>query len=171
MKTIVQRQSDGETSANVSDKLPALVGVGLNYHLHKLTPVMVAESLDRHWPNMFKAATACGVTHSAFSYHKARTPWFQRIYAEVEAKHNGAVEQVLYNRGVSGDEYTFNDRCMYLKAHMPELYDRAKVIKLEDNRVPHREALARAKAVESIIDAEIVESFRTKKAKRQRRGT
>lgn len=141
-----------------------LKGAGSALRLRRLDPKETAEAVFKHWPNLSRAAAQLGVTRQSLGWHKANSPWFQRIVAEADAKGCDALEQVLFDRGVSGEEYTFNDRIAYLRAHRPELYNPAKVIVLQDGRVPIKEATSRARLAGEAMDAEIVEGYKHRKA-------
>lgn len=146
-------------------------GLGLTPRLHKLNPQKTAEAVLKYWPNLSAAALSIGVSASLLHWHKAHSPWFQNIVREADAKGCDALETVLFNRGVSGEEYTFTDRIAYLRAHRPELYDRAKTIRVEGLSLTNKEASARASLAEQAIDGEIVGNYKRRKlVKRVGRG-
>jgi hypothetical protein len=140
--------------------------LGLKLRPQDLDPAKVADSILRHWPNLSKAAEELGVLAQSLHWQKQHNPVIAKIVAEADAKGCDALEQVLYNRGVSGEPYTFTDRIAYLRAHRPELYDRVKRVEITGTRTPRAEAEARAKLAEEAIDAEIVEGYRSRKARR-----
>lgn len=137
--------------------------MGLALGLRKLSPKTTAVAVLKHWPNLSAAAYELGVSAACLHQHKAHSPWFQKIVAEADAKGCDALEQVLYTRGVSGDEYTFNDRIAYLRAHRPELYNPAKVIRVEGVRMERAEAQKRDAVLTNVIDAEIVEGYKKRR--------
>lgn len=143
------------------------IPTGSIVRFRKLDPVKTAEAVFKYWPNLSKAAEVLGVSRQALGWHQANSPWFQRITAEANAKGCDKLEQVLYERGVSGEEYTFNDRIAYLRAHRPELYNPAKVLKIESSTIKNSEAKQRAQIMETVIDAEIVDEYKKRKARKK----
>jgi len=139
---------------------------GLRTTPRNLDRAKLTDAIMRHWPNLAQAARELGVLASSLHWQKDHNPVVARICAEADAKGCDALEAVLYQRGVSGEPYTFTDRIAYLRAHRPELYDRVKRVEITGTRTPRAEAEARAKLAEEAIDAEIVEGYRTRKARK-----
>ena len=115
---------------------------------------------------MYAAGRELGVTGHALHWHLDRkTPWFMAIYdacknQTMDAIENVSVEQAHNHKG------GFLDRAMMLRAYRPDRFDRAKVVRVEGIQINQVEALKSMKLAGDIVDAELVDRHKKRKAKR-----
>lgn len=159
VKKVVGNPRKGVTGLEVERKR----GTGLDLPMHRFDPKRFLALAPAHWPNVSKIVRALGFTPQCYYLRLKRDPKFAEAIELLHKAHCDRLEQVLYERGASGDDYTFNDRIAYLRAHRPELYNPAKTIILKGDGTTYSDAKARLQVATQAVDAEIVESYKKRK--------
>ena len=115
----------------------------------------------RLWPNLTKLCASVGITPSSYYKHLKLHPDFAALMKMIDESVTDDIEQVL--RHEASNPKSFLDRMAYLRAHRPELYDRAKVVKIEGYKMGDRERVNRLGAVDTVIDGEITKTYLDRK--------
>ncbi len=115
-------------------------------------------------PNISRCAAAVGVTPATVWNHRKSDPLFNKSLHEINEAVCDAMESTMREQGVQPKG--FLDRMAYLRAHRPELYDRAKVVRVEGWKMGDGERRNRLAGLEGAIDGEIVKTGLDRKAKR-----
>ena len=106
-----------------------------------------------------------GINTSTFYTHRVQDKIFAYKLAEIE---RGLTQEVYaLNATEAKNPKNFLDRAMYLRAHMPELYNPAKVIKIEGVKLSQDDARRRLVALDGAIDAQIVNEYTTRQEREQ----
>ena len=126
----------------------------------------------RFWPNVTLCCAACGISDSTFYTHRKIDPIFAHKVAEIDRGTTDNIEGVLAEQATKPE--SFLDRMAYLRAHRPELYNPAKVVKIEGYKMTQSERGERLAGLEGAIDAQIVSAYTTRKERlqqqREKRG-
>jgi L-rhamnose mutarotase len=117
------------------------------------------------WPNMSAICKAVGVARSTVYLHRKSDPAFNKALQEIDAMVCDEMEQTLRTEGMKPKG--FLDRMAYLRAHRPELYDRAKVVKIEGYKMGDGERRQRLAGLEGAIDAEVVKTYQDRKQRQE----
>src|SRR6266478_1981963 len=126
------------------------------------------EILSNCWPNVSAACKAIGISHQTFDTHLKRDVKFCKAVEEIKRAKLDAIEGVSETSAMDVRR-GFLDRAMILRAHRPELYDRAKVVKIEGYKMGAAEARQRLAGLEGEDDAEIVKAYARGKERKQRK--
>lgn len=126
------------------------------------------ELASQFWPNLSKCADAVGVTVQTVYNHIKRDVKFCEEIKRIKTAKLDELEQVAIDSGRDVKK-GFLDRAMILRAHRPELYDRAKVVKIEGYKMTTAEAQQRSGAVEAAVDATIVAAYTTRKERQEQK--
>lgn len=120
------------------------------------------------WPNIYRICELVGVSPPTYYNHKAKDPEFA---ANMEAVRQARLDRIEAVGAEMAENPTkgFLDRAMILRAHRPELYDRAKVVKIEGYKMGDGERQNRIQAVEIAVDAEISKTYLNRKEQREQR--
>lgn len=123
------------------------------------------ELAKQYWPNMGEICRAVGVSRWTVANHRKSDPIFNNALHEIDQQVCDDHEMVMRANGMTPKG--FLDRMAYLRAHRPELYDRAKVVKIEGYKMENGERQRRLGAVETVIDAEVVKTYSDRKQRRE----
>ena len=115
----------------------------------------------RFWPNVTICCAAVGISDSTFYTHRNQDKIFAQKIAEIDRGVTDRIEGVLADQAV--DPKSFLDRIAYLRAHRPELYNPAKVVKIEGYKMGPAEAKQRMTVIDTVVDAEIAQSYLDRK--------
>lgn len=126
------------------------------------------ELAEQYWPNLSAICKAVGVSRWTVGNHRKSDPDFNNSLHEIDQRICDEHERVLVERGMD-HKGGFLDRISYLRAHRPELYDRAKVVKIEGYKMAGPERTQRLGAVEAAVDATIVQAYTTRKERNEQR--
>src|SRR6202158_1863173 len=118
------------------------------------------------WPDMSRCAAAVGIHITTFYNHMKSDVKFCNEIKAIKAAKLDELERVAIESG-RDQRKGFLDRAMILRAHRPELYDRAKVVKLEGCKMQAGERGQRMGAVDVAVDAEIVKTYLDIKQRRE----
>ena len=164
-------ESRTDSSIATSDRK----GVGLSHKPYRFTQEKKAHFLKlavEFWPNMAAICKATGVSRWIVGYHRKHDPEFDSVLNEIDQMVCDEHEQMLRKQGM--EPKGFLDRMAYLRAHRPELYNPAKVVKIEGYKMTQSERGERLAGLEGAIDAQIVSAYQTRKerlqAQREKRG-
>ena len=113
------------------------------------------------WPNLSKICAVVGISRQCFYDHMKSDKLFNKALQDVDAMICDEHEEMLRQEGMKPKG--FLDRMAYLRAHRPELYDRAKVVRVEGYKMTDGEAQRRLARLDGAIDATIVQSYTTRK--------
>lgn len=119
------------------------------------------------WPNLSHICAAVGVARSTVYLHRKSDPAFNQALKDIDDMVCDEMEATMRNQGIKPQG--FLDRMAYLRAHRPELYDRAKVVKIEGYKMGDGEKEKRMIAIDGAVDAEIVKTYLNRKEQRERR--
>lgn len=119
-----------------------------------------------YWPNMSRCCREIGIHYQTFLNHRKADVKFYEALQEIKAAKLDAIEAVSEESALDVRK-GFLDRAMILRAHRPELYDRAKVVKIEGYKMTDGEKRNRLAGLEGAIDAEIVKSYSDRKQIRE----
>lgn len=117
----------------------------------------------KFWPDISRCCRTIGISNVTFYTHLKKDEKFFAAVEEIKLAKIDAIEATGMRQAAKPK--SFLDRAMMLRAHRPELYDRAKVVRLEGGAVPWQEASQGAKLAEAAVDAEIVGNYRRRKTK------
>jgi hypothetical protein len=117
------------------------------------------------WPNVFEICKKVHVSRELYYRALRQHPAFARAINEIDRALTDAV--VAKNANMALLDKGVIDRMAYLRAKVPELFDRAKVIRVEGVKLSAGEADGRAKLAQEAIDGEIIGEYRKRKAKRR----
>jgi len=92
-------------------------------------------------------------------------PDFAAAIKEIDEGVTDSIEGLTANLAMNPKQVI--DRMAYLRAHRPELYDRAKRIIVEGYKMSESEAVRRSKVLDSCVDATIVNAYTTRKERNQ----
>lgn len=150
----------------------ARMGTGLEHQPYRFTPEKKARFLElapKYWPNVSAIAEAVGISRWTVVNHRKTDKAFDQALTELNNRLCDELEQTLIQQGLQPKG--FLDRISYLRAHRPELYDRAKTIKIETKQMTGDERSSRLRVVESVIDAEVVGVVKGRRQKRIEGGS
>lgn len=119
------------------------------------------------WPNLTAICKAVGVARSTIYLHRHKDPEFNKALHEIDQMVCDEMEQTMRQQGAT--PRGFLDRMAYLRAHRPELYDRAKVVKIEGWKMGNGEGEKRIGGLQSAVDAEVVRSYSDRKQIREQK--
>jgi hypothetical protein len=123
------------------------------------------DSCFRYWPNVSRICASVCISTAVYYLHLKTHPDFAEFMKAVDVSVTDDVEMVM--RYEATNPKSFLDRMAYLRAHRPELYDRAKVVKIEGYKMNAQERSSRLGAVEAAVDATIVQAYSTRKERQQ----
>jgi hypothetical protein len=158
-------------SSKQGDSGVAQSGLGLDYGFHKFNSERkryFIEAARKFYPNITKCCQEVGISWHTFNAHRKSDPEFAAQLALVKLEVTDRIEGVLAQEAVNPK--SFLDRMAYLRAHRPELYDRAKVVKIEGYKMNDGERSSRLNVVDTVIDAEISKSYLSRKEQREKRN-
>jgi len=147
------------------------MGLGLDaYNFNperKLRFITLAEQL---WPDISQCCKGIGIHPVTFYNHMKRDEKFREAINAIKASKLDELERVAIENGRDKSK-GFLDRAMILRAHRPELYDRAKVVRVEGYSMKDSEKTKRLESLSNAIDTSIVSSYTTRKERqRLKRG-
>ena len=145
------------------EALGFVVGLG-TFDISKKTTFL--EHLRTFWPNISRCCRAVGISNQTYYNHLKADVNFCKAIAKIKAEKLDSIEAVAVE-SAQDQKKGFLDRAMILRAHRPELYDRAKVVKIEGYKMAGEEKAKRLGAVDQAIDAEVVNSYTTRKERRR----
>jgi hypothetical protein len=122
------------------------------------------ELAKTYWPKLSQIAAAVGVHPSTVWLHRKSDKAFDRALNEINQSICDNMEAKLVEQGLQPKG--FLDRISYLRAHRPELYDRAKTIKIETKSMDNDQRSARLRVVSDVVDAEVVGAVKGRRQKR-----
>lgn len=126
------------------------------------------ETALKLWPNISKICEVVGVHPQTYYNHKKTDPQFAACMEAVRQARLDRIEAVSADMAENPTK-GFLDRAMMLRAHRPELYDRAKVVKIEGYKMGDGERQNRIQALEVAVDAEISKTYLNRKQQREQR--
>lgn len=109
--------------------------------------------------NVAHICRTMGIHRNTWEYHIRTDPDFAAAVQEIEEAHCDDLEATMLELGKQKSSFNFNDRIAYLRAHRPNLYNPAKVVKVEGYKLGDGEKAKRLGVVETVIDAEIVKTY------------
>src|SRR5579863_5168181 len=98
--------------------------------------------LERVWPDISQCCKAIGIHYTTFYNHVKRDEKFREAVNAIKTSKLDELERVSIESGRDMRK-GFLDRAMILRAHRPELYDRAKVVKIEGYKMDSNEKTKR----------------------------
>ena len=119
------------------------------------------EAARKFWPNISEICKIIGIHPGTYYNHLKSDKSFAAEIRLIDQEVTDRIEGVLATQATQPK--SFLDRISYLRAHRPELYDRAKVVKIEGYKMSSDEKAKRMKVVDTAVDAEIVKSYLSKK--------
>jgi len=122
--------------------------------------------LNKWWPNISQTCREIGIHPGTYYNHLIKDKSFAQAVAEIKQARIDRIEAVAVESAENPTK-GFLDRAMILRAHRPELYDRAKVVKIEGYKMDGAEKARRLGAVDAAIDAEIVKTYTTRQERRR----
>lgn len=122
------------------------------------------EAARIYYPNITKCCEVIGINWRTYYNHVKTDKDFAERLAAIDREVTDRIEGVMAQEAVNPK--SFLDRMAYLRAHRPELYDRAKVLKVEGVKAGYSEAQARARLAEVAVDAEIVANYQRRKGRK-----
>jgi len=125
------------------------------------------EAARKFYPNITRCCQEIGISWQTFSNHRKQDKIFAAEIAMIEREVTDRIEGVLATEAVNPK--SFLDRISYLRAHRPELYNPAKVVKVEGYKMGEDEKRKRLGVLENVIDAEIVKSYMDREEQRKHR--
>jgi len=132
---------------------------GLKPQRHGFNPekkLLFLEAVAKNDLNIAKTCHEIGIDTVTFYRHIKSDPIFAQMFQEIEQAETDRIETSVRRAARSSDN--FLHQAMYLKAHRPELYDRARRVIVEGHKLTGdqaRNVLARAQGA---VDAEIIKS-------------
>lgn len=126
------------------------------------------ELFSKWWPNIYKTAEAIGITPQTYYNHLKSDKDFALAVENLKQARLQRIETVAVESAENPTK-GFLDRAMILRAYKPELYDRAKVIKVEGLKMSPSERHSRLSRLGEAVDAEITQTYLTKREKREQR--
>lgn len=140
-----------------SKALTAGKGTGPKHAFNRFDSAKKAKFLalaPQFWPEIGRLAEAVGIDRTTVWLHRKSDKAFDAALTEINQQVCDRMEQTLIEQGLQPKG--FLDRISYLRAHRPELYDRAKTIKIETRSMDTTERQARLAVMQSVVDAEVV---------------
>lgn len=125
------------------------------------------EAARRFYPNITRCCQEIGISWQTFANHRIKDKDFAKALAVVDLEVTDRIEGVMAQEAVNPK--SFLDRMAYLRAHRPELYDRAKHVIVEGYKMTGEDQARRLGAVETAIDAEVTKTYLDRKQQRERR--
>lgn len=145
-------------------------GLGLDHRQYVRFDKIKALDLLLRFPNhVGKICQALGVNRATWHWNIKTDLEFATRVEEVRQSCADDLEETLYEMGKQKSSFTFSDRIAYLRAHRPELYDRAKVVKIEGYKMSENDRSRRINVVDTVIEAEVAKSYLDRKEQRERR--
>lgn len=121
-----------------------------------------------YWPNITAICKACGISRDTYYNHRKMDPAFDQALKDIDDMVCDELENVLRTEGAKPKG--FLDRMAYLRAHRPELYDKAKVVKIEGYKMSEQERGRRLNVVETVIDAEVSKTYLDRRERQEKRA-
>lgn len=122
--------------------------------------------LSKWWPNVTKTCQEIGISTSTYYNHLRSDTSFASKVAQIRLARLNKIESIAFE-SAEDMRHGFLDRAMVLRAHMPELYNPAKVIRVEGVKLGAGEAQGRAKLAQEAIEGELVGTYKRRKAKQR----
>lgn len=126
------------------------------------------ELATQWWPDMSRCCREIGIHYQTYLNHIKSDVKFCEAIRSIKTSKLDEIEAVSAE-SARDQRRGFLDRAMILRAHRPELYDRAKVVKIEGYKMGQGEARQRLAGLEGAIDAEIVKTYSDRKQRREAR--
>jgi len=162
----VSEQSEQDLDQPEREEKRAVVGSATGWSLFDAEKkLLFLEAARRFYPNISRCCQEVGICWQTFSNHRKQDKIFAAQLAEIDREVTDRIEGVMAEEAVNPK--SFLDRMAYLRAHRPELYDRAKVVKIEGYKMDGAEKARRLGAVDAAIDAEIVKTYTTRQERRR----
>ena len=114
----------------------------------------------KFWPNVSKCCRAVGISNQTYYNHLNKDSKFLAEVMQIKSEKLDHLEEVAMKSGST--RKGFLDRAMVLRAHRPELYDRARKVIVEGGLMSNDEARKRLGVARKFVDAEIVGEALTK---------
>ena len=119
----------------------------------------------RFWPNVTRCCALAGISDSTFYSHFNQDKVFAHKIKEIDRGTTDEIEGVLASE--ARNPKSFLHTISYLRAHRPELYDRAKTIKIEGYKMSDKDRTQRTQMLENAIDAQVVQTYQDRRDKRE----
>jgi hypothetical protein len=119
--------------------------------------IKLIQRLIELWPNVSKACYEIGISVATYKNHYAIDPLFREHIDEVKSSVVDDVKSFSVQLGRT-NKMAIIDRMATLRAFDPENYDRAKIVKVQQEIPDIEGGKKRMKNLEHVIDAEIVKS-------------
>ena len=116
---------------------------------------------------MSKVCQVIGINHQTYYNHLKSDPWFAHEMEEIRQRKVDAIEGKVFE--AAEDSKNFLHQAMVLRAHRPELYDRAKVVRVEGYKMTPSEQKGRLDVVDTVIDSQIAQTYLSRREQRERR--
>ena len=141
-------------------------GLGLDSHASVLTwQKSWLGFAPELWPNITMICRKANVSKALYYRALKECPDFAAAVHEVDQGVTDAIEGLTANLAMNPKQII--DRMAYLRAHRPELYDRAKRIIVEGHKMSESDAERRSKILDNCVDATIVNAYTTRKERNQ----
>ena len=144
-------------------------GTGASLSVYAFDPTRKAlflELASKWFPDLSRICEAVGISRQSYYNHIHKDAEFARAVEAVRLARIDRIEGKVFE--AAEDNKNFLHQAMVLRAHRPELYDRAKVVKIEGLQMNPQQAQERLGAVSNAVDAEIVKTYLDKKQRRDR---
>ena len=123
------------------------------------------ELLEKWWPDVSRVAREIGIHPSTYHLHRHSDPWFA---GEIERIRQARIDKIEGRvMEAAEDNKNFLHQAMVLRAYRPELYDRAKTIKIEGYKMSDKDRTQRTQMLENAIDAQVVQTYQDRRDKRE----
>lgn len=126
------------------------------------------ELARQYWPDISRCAKAVGICRETIYNHLKSDVKFCKEIQEIKAAKLDELESVAAESG-KDPRRGFLDRAMILRAHRPELYNPAKVVRVEGYKMGSIERSQRLGVLGEVVDAEIVRAYSTRKERKAQR--
>ena len=141
-------------------------GLGLDSHQSVLTwQKSWLDFAPELWPNITMICRKANVSKALYYRALKECPDFAAAVHEVDQGVTDAIEGLTANLAMNPKQII--DRMAYLRAHRPELYDRAKRIIVEGHTMSADEISRRSAVLGQAVDAQIVNAYTTRKERAQ----
>lgn len=119
------------------------------------------------WPNVGKLCRAVGISRDTYYYHIKQDKVFRAAMEEIKESRLDDLEETNMNEGQGTGKEAFLPRISTLKAYRKQIYDPAKVLRVEGLQMGNGERVQRLGAVDGAVDAEIVKTYLDRKQRRE----
>lgn len=160
--------SVGEDKISVQAGVIPREGMGLDKHRKRFDWQKKRRFLriaKTYWPNVTLCCAMAGIHPSSYYLHLKQDPIFYAKVKQIDQGTTDRIEGVMASEAINPK--SFLDRMAYLRAHRPELYNPAKIVKIEGYKMSQSERGERLAGLEGAIDAQIVSAYQTRKERLQ----